>query len=47
VYALTAYLLYRNGVIREDEVMDANSVPKVQMPGRDHFAAPPYLDSTW
>ncbi len=47
VYALTAYLLYRNGVIREDEVMDANSVPKVQMPGRDHFAAPPYLDTTW
>ena len=35
VYAVTAYLLYRNGIIREDEVMDATSLPKVQMPNRD------------
>jgi S-disulfanyl-L-cysteine oxidoreductase SoxD len=41
VYALTAYLLYKNGIIREDEVMDAQSLPKVKMPNRDHFALAP------
>jgi len=29
VYALTAFLLYKNGVIHEDDVMDAHSVPEV------------------
>jgi hypothetical protein len=47
VYALTAYLLYRNGIIREDEVMDAGSLPKVQMPNRDTYAPPPFLDTPW
>lgn len=47
VYAVTAYLLYRNSIIREDEVMDANSLPRVQMPRRDAFAAPPFLDTMW
>jgi len=41
VYALTAFLLYRNDVIKEDEVMDAGSLPKVKMPNRDGFALPP------
>jgi len=41
VYALTAYLLYKNDVIKEDEVMDAQSLPKVKMPNRDGFALPP------
>jgi hypothetical protein len=41
VYALTAFLLYKNGVIREDEVMDAQSLPKVKMPNHDHVALPP------
>jgi hypothetical protein len=41
VYALTAFLLYKNGVIREDEVMDAQSLPKVKMPNRDNVALPP------
>ena len=35
VYALTAFLLYRNGVIQETDVLDAKSLPKVQMPNRD------------
>jgi S-disulfanyl-L-cysteine oxidoreductase SoxD len=29
VYALTAFLLFKNGVIKEDDVMDAHSVPQV------------------
>jgi len=41
VYSLTAFLLYKNDVIREDEVMDAQSLPKVKMPNRDGFALPP------
>lgn len=41
VFALTAFLLYKNDVIKEDEVMDAQSLPKVKMPNRDGFALPP------
>ena len=36
-YALTAYLLHLNGVIPADAVMDAKSLPKVQMPNRGNF----------
>ena len=41
VYALTAFLLYRNDVIPEDEVLDAQSLPKVKMPNREGFAPLP------
>ena len=41
VYALTAYILYKNNVIKEDEVMSAESLPKVKMPNRDGFGLPP------
>lgn len=37
VYSLTAYLLSINGVIDEDEVMNAETLPEVQMPNRDGF----------
>ncbi len=38
VYALTAFLLFKNDVIKEDEVMDAQSLPKVNMPNAHGFA---------
>ena len=38
VYALTAFLLNINGVIPEDEVLDAQSLPKVKMPIGDAYA---------
>ena len=41
VYALTAYLLHRNGIIEEDDVLDAASLPQVRMPSRDAFAYTP------
>ena len=41
VYAITAFLLYKNDIVKEDEVMDAQSLPKVKMPNRDGFALPP------
>jgi S-disulfanyl-L-cysteine oxidoreductase SoxD len=41
VYSLTAFILFKNDVIKEDEVMDAQSLPKVKMPNHDGFALPP------
>jgi cytochrome c len=41
VYALTAFLLFKNGIIKEDEVMDAATLPKVKMPNAAGFALPP------
>jgi len=41
VYSLVAFLLFKNGVIQEDEVLDAQSLPKVKMPNREGFALPP------
>jgi cytochrome c len=37
VYAVTAWLLYRNDIIEQDDVIDARSLPKVRMPNRDGF----------
>jgi len=41
VYALTAYLLFINDVIPEDEILDAQSLPKVKMPIGDKYASLP------
>jgi cytochrome c len=37
VYALTAFLLYRNEIIGEKDVIDATSLPKIRMPNRNGF----------
>lgn len=37
LYALSAYILALNKIIREDEVMDAKTLPQVKMPNRDNF----------
>ena len=41
VYALTAFLLYINDVVSETEVLNAQSLPKIEMPNRDGFASMP------
>jgi S-disulfanyl-L-cysteine oxidoreductase SoxD len=41
VYSITAFLLFKNGVIQEEEVLDQQSLPKVKMPNHDGFALPP------
>ena len=41
VHSPVAFLLYKNGVIQEDEVMGPESLPNVKMPNRDGFAFPP------
>src|ERR1700754_1199146 len=38
VYSLTAYLLFLNKVIPEDQVLDKQSLPKVKMPIGDDYA---------
>ena len=40
VYALCAYLLYLNGIVPEDAVMDAQSLPQVVMPNHAGFTSP-------
>jgi hypothetical protein len=37
VYSLTAFLLARNKIIGENDVMNAQTLPKVKMPNRDNF----------
>jgi cytochrome c len=37
VYAVTAYLLQRNGIVAADAVMDATTLPRVRMPALGHF----------
>ena len=36
-YALTAYLLYLNGIIEEDAVLDAATLSGIHMPNEDGF----------
>lgn len=40
VYALTAFLLFKNGVIPENQVVDAKSLPQIKMPNRDGYVLP-------
>src|SRR5215510_8080233 len=37
VYALVAFLYYRNGIIKETEVMGEKTLPKVEMPNKNGF----------
>jgi mono/diheme cytochrome c family protein len=37
LYAVTAYLLYLNGIIKEADVMNAETLPEVKMPNRKGF----------
>jgi cytochrome c len=37
VYALTAWILAENKLIGAEDVMDAQTLPKVKMPNRDNF----------
>jgi len=34
---VTAYLLHLNGIVGEDVVLDARTLPQVRMPNRDGF----------
>lgn len=45
VYALVAYVLNLNGLVRDDAVMDAATLPAVTMPNRDGFVPDPRPDT--
>ena len=42
VYALTAFILYKNDILQESDVLDAQSLPKVPMPNRSGFYPSPW-----
>ena len=44
VYAVSAFILAEAGIIRQDQAMDASTLPKVRMPNRDGFVADPRPD---
>jgi len=44
VYAVVAFLLYLNGIIGEEEVMNAANLPLVTMPNRNGFVPDPRPD---
>lgn len=37
LYAVSAYVLHLNGIVGAEDVIDAQSLPKVKMPNRDGF----------
>ena len=37
LYAVSAYILSLNEIIGKDDVLDAQSLPKIRMPNRDGF----------
>ena len=39
VYAVAAYILQLNGIIGENDLLNAQTLPKVRMPNRDGFIA--------
>ncbi|MCC6588388.1 MAG: cytochrome c [Bryobacterales bacterium] len=45
VYAVSAYILNLNGIIAENETMNAQALPKVKMPNRDNFIPDPRPDT--
>ena len=44
VYALTAHILWLNGLVQENDVIDARTLPKIKMPNRDGFVKDPRPD---
>ena len=44
VYAVVAWLLYRNGVIAENTVVDKRTLPAIRMPNREGFLSDPRPD---
>lgn len=44
VYSVVAWLLYMNGIVPEDAVMNARTLPAVRMPNRDGFVPDPRPD---
>ena len=44
VYAATAYVLFLNGIVGEQDAVNQTTLPRVQMPNRNGFVADPRPD---
>jgi S-disulfanyl-L-cysteine oxidoreductase SoxD len=44
VYSAAAYVLFLNGIVGEQDVLDQTTLPKIQMPNRNGFVADPRPD---
>jgi cytochrome c len=44
IYGATAYLLFLNGIVSEQDVLNESTLPNVKMPNRDGFVADPRPD---
>src|SRR5689334_7986765 len=44
IYAVTAYVLFMNGVVAEQETLDKATLAQIKMPNRDGFVADPRPD---
>lgn len=44
VYALTAFLLYKNNIIGETDVLNRETVPEVKMPNQAGYQPPPLAE---
>jgi S-disulfanyl-L-cysteine oxidoreductase SoxD len=45
VYSVSAFILYLNGIVAEDAVLDAKTLALVRMPNRDGFVPDPRPDT--
>jgi cytochrome c len=45
VYSATAYILFLNGIVGEQDTLDQTTVPKIEMPNRNGFVADPRPDT--
>ena len=44
VYSVVAFVLYMNGIIGENDVLDAKTLPRIKMPNHDGFVPDPRPD---
>jgi len=44
VYSVVAFMLQINGIVGENDVLDAKTLPKIHMPNRDGFTTDPRPD---
>jgi cytochrome c len=45
VYAATAYVLFLNGIVHQNDLLDETTLPKISMPNRTGFAPDPRPDT--
>lgn len=44
IYGVTAYVLYLNGIVKEQDVVSQTTLPRITMPNRDGFVVDPRPD---